>query len=32
MKEMSLQYAREYWTYLQAQAELKKQAFLDTPF
>jgi hypothetical protein len=31
MKEMSLQRAREYWTYLQAQAKLKKQAFFDTP-
>jgi len=30
MKEMSLQRAREYWTYLQAQAELKKQAFFNT--
>ena len=30
MKEMSLQRAREYWTYLQGQAELKKQAFFDT--
>ena len=27
---MSLQHAREYWTYLQAQAKLKKQAFFDT--
>ena len=30
MKEMSLQHAREYWTYLQAQAEFKKQAYFDT--
>lgn len=32
MKEMSLQHAREYWTYLHGQAELKKLAFLDTPY
>jgi len=32
MKEMSPQHAREYWTYLQGQAELKKLAFLDTPY
>lgn len=31
MKEMSTQKAREFWIYLRDQAELKKQAFIDTP-
>lgn len=31
MNKMSLQQAVAYWTYLQAQAKLKKQAFFDTP-
>jgi hypothetical protein len=31
MKEMSLQQAVEFWTYLHNQAELKKQAFINTP-
>ncbi len=30
-KEMSLQQAMEFWAYLHEQAELKKQAYLDTP-
>jgi len=31
MKEMSTQEAREFWIYLRDQAELKTQAFIDTP-
>jgi hypothetical protein len=32
MKEMSLQQAKEFWTYLHSQAELKLQAFIAVPY